>query len=95
MMLKDFGLWQNTARLFRGSFRRIYMAKVISLLGRGGQRFAENVLGWNRGTIREGFTELESGTPILDKYCHCGRKRTEQHLASEEYLRTLSNTNGQ
>ena len=56
------------------------MAEVVSLLGRGGQRFAETVLGWNRGTIRKGFIELESGTPIPNQYCRCGRKRAEDHL---------------
>jgi transposase len=56
------------------------MAQVVKLLGFGGQRFAENVLGWNRGTIRKGTIELESGIPIPDQYGNCGRKRTEYHL---------------
>ena len=56
------------------------MAQIVSLLGRGGQRFAENVLGWNRGTVRKGFIELKSDKPIADRYCHCGRKRVEFHL---------------
>lgn len=56
------------------------MAQVVNLLGRGGQRFAESVLGWNRGTIRKGFIELESGRTTADRYCHCGRKRIEFHL---------------
>ena len=45
------------ARL-KGSERREYMARVVHLLGRGGQSFAEQVLGWNRGTIRKGQREL-------------------------------------
>jgi transposase len=56
------------------------MAQVVKLLGHGGQCFAESVLGWNRGTIRKGLIELESGIPIFDQYCHCGRKRAEEHL---------------
>ena len=56
------------------------MAQIVSLLGRGGQRFAESVLGWNRGTIRKGFIELNSDKPIGDRYCYCGRKRVEFHL---------------
>ena len=56
------------------------MAEVVSLLGRGGQRFAETVLGWNRGTIRKGLSELASGIPIADQYRRCGRKRAEDHL---------------
>lgn len=56
------------------------MAKVVKLLGYGGQYFAEKVLGWNRGTIRKGIVELESGIPTPDQYSHCGRKRAEEHL---------------
>ncbi len=56
------------------------MAQVVKLLSHGGQCFAERVLGWNRGTIRKGLIELESGIPIPDQYCHCGRKRAEEHL---------------
>jgi transposase len=56
------------------------MAQVVKLLGYGGQRFAERVLGWNRMTIRKGTIELESGMSILDQYNHCGRKRVEYHL---------------
>jgi hypothetical protein len=36
------------------SDRRCFMAKVVNIIGRGGQRFAESVLGWNRCTIRKG-----------------------------------------
>ena len=56
------------------------MARVVKLLGYGGQYFAERALGWNRGTIRKGIIELESGMPIPDQYCHCGRKRAEERL---------------
>ena len=56
------------------------MAEIVALLGRGGQRFAERVLGWNRGTIRKGMAELESGSQTLDQYGNCGRKRVEHHF---------------
>ena len=56
------------------------MAQVVRLLGYGGQSFAEKALNWNRGTIRKGLIELESGTPIPDQYCHCGRKLVEHYL---------------
>jgi transposase len=55
------------------------MAQVVKLLGYGGQCFAERVLGWNRGTIRKGAIEFESGKIIPDQYSNCGRKRTEYH----------------
>jgi transposase len=56
------------------------MARVVKLLGYGGQCFAEKVLGWNRGTIRKGTIEFESGEIIPDQYSNCGRKRAEYHL---------------
>jgi len=51
----------ETAKVFKGSDRRVFMARVVKALGRGGQRYAEEELGWNRGTIRKGTQELESG----------------------------------
>jgi len=54
-------LFIETAQMLKGHERRIYMAKVVRLLGPGGQRQAEKELGWNRGTIRKGSRELSSG----------------------------------
>ena len=56
------------------------MAKVINILGRGGQRFGERLLNWNRKTIRKGQRELQSGEPIEDRFKDRGRKRIEHHL---------------
>ena len=56
------------------------MAEVTKLLGRGGQRFAEKVLKWNRVTIRKGQRELQSGKLIEDRFKDRGRKRAEHHL---------------
>lgn len=56
------------------------MAEVVSSLGRGGQRFAENHLGWNRKTIRKGVHERERGQPIKDRFEDRGRKKVEEHL---------------
>lgn len=56
------------------------MAAVIDLLGRGGQRFAERVLNWNRKTIRKGQREVQSGEAIEDRFKDRGRKRAEHHL---------------
>ncbi|MCU7880099.1 MAG: hypothetical protein KZQ66_20820 [Candidatus Thiodiazotropha sp. (ex Lucinoma aequizonata)] len=33
------------------------MGNVVNLIGRGGQCFAEEILGWNRVTIRKGQTD--------------------------------------
>jgi hypothetical protein len=56
------------------------MAQIVALLGRGGQRFAETVLGWNRPTIRKGQIELETGIEFIDRFSDRGRKRAEHHL---------------
>jgi transposase len=56
------------------------MAEVVQALGRGGQRFAERVLGWNRKTIRKGARECKSGQPRVDRFEDRGRKKVEERL---------------
>lgn len=56
------------------------MARVVEILGRGGQSFAERVLSWNRGTIRKGLLELRSGVPIEDRFDLRGRRKAEEIL---------------
>ena len=75
-------IWRNTAQLLKGSSRRTFMADVVRSLGRGGQRFAEKRLGWNRKTIRKGMQERDSGQPIQDRFQDRGRKKAEKHLPS-------------
>jgi len=70
----------ETAKTLKGSDRRIFMARVVKALGKGGQRHAEAELGWNRRTIRKGTRELESGTCFEDNFAARGRKRAEEHL---------------
>src|SRR5437660_6391770 len=70
----------NTAKDLKGSALRRFMARTVQALGKGGQRLAERELGWNRGTIRKGMHELESGICCLDAYAARGRKRSEEHL---------------
>jgi len=53
------------------------MGEVVNLLGRGGQSFAERALGWNRGTIRKGLAEIQSGQAIEDRFDLRGRRRVE------------------
>jgi hypothetical protein len=54
-------LFIKTADRLTGSTRRVFMAHVAQVLGKGGQRCVEVELGWNRGTIRKGQHELDSG----------------------------------
>jgi transposase len=70
----------KTAKDLKGSARRLFMARTVQVLGEGGQRLAERELGWNRGTIRKGTHELESGIVCYDAFSWRGRKRAEEHL---------------
>jgi Rhodopirellula transposase DDE domain len=73
-------LLRETEKVLKGSARRLFMARTVRALGEGGQRLAEQELGWNRGTIRKGQHELEQGIVCLDAYTSRGRKRSEAHL---------------
>jgi hypothetical protein len=77
-ILRQYAL--TTAASLDGSDRRLFMARTVQLLGSGGQRLAEQQLGWNRVTIRKGLHELTSGIRCLDAFGLRGRKRSEQHL---------------
>lgn len=70
----------ETAKVLKGSDRRLFMARSVKELGRGGQRLAERELGWDRETIRKGTRELQSGVVCLDAFSARGRKRAEEHL---------------
>ena len=70
----------ETAKMLKGSARRLFMARVVKSLGKGGQRRAEIELRWNRRTIRKGTHELESGFRCYDNFASRGRKPVEQHL---------------
>jgi len=70
----------DTAEALKGSQRRLFMAKTVAAMGRGGQLWAEAHLGWNRGTIRKGMHELRSGMTCVDAF-HCRRRKpAEEHL---------------
>ena len=70
----------ETAKALQGTERRVFMARTVRELGEGGQRLAERELGWNRGTIRKGEKELESGIADEDNFSARGRKPSEVHL---------------
>jgi hypothetical protein len=73
-------LVHDAATQLKGSARRVFMAKTVRELGKGGQRRAERELGWSRMTIRKGTHELDSGIACLDGFALRGRKRAEEHL---------------
>ena len=70
----------DAAKALKGGLRRLFMAKTVSAMGRGGQVWAEAHLGWNRETIRKGTHELRSGMTCVDAF-HCRRRKpAEEHL---------------
>lgn len=73
-------LYQASAKTLKGHERRVFMARVVKLLGKGGQWQAKRELGWDRDTIRKGMRELDSGLAWMDAYSARGRKRAEEKL---------------
>lgn len=71
---------QETAKKLKGASRRRFMAQIVLEVGYGGQSKAEKELGWNRGTIRKGVSEVISGITKVDNYHARGRKKAEWHL---------------
>src|SRR3982751_1656309 len=73
-------LFIDAARALKGPKRRLFMAKTVDAMGRGGQIWAEAHLRWNRETIRKGMHELRTGMTCLDAF-HCRRRKpAEEHL---------------
>jgi transposase len=68
------------AKTLKGSLRRLFMAQTVKAMGRGGQRWAQEHLGWCRETIRKGTHELESGLTCVDAFSLRRRKPVEEHL---------------
>ncbi len=64
----------------KGSSRRVFMAKTVIALGKGGQRRAEQELNWDRKTIFKGTREHSSGIVCVDNYSGRGRKSTQKRL---------------
>ena len=72
--------YREAAQALKGHDRRLFMARIVNALGRGGQSWAERELGWCRETLRKGLHELASGEPITDNFSARGRKPAEEHL---------------
>jgi hypothetical protein len=64
----------DAAKALTGSQKRLFMARTVAAMGRGGQRWAQVNLGWCRETIREGAHELRSGMSCVDAF-HCRRRK--------------------
>ncbi len=70
----------DAAKALKGSQRRLFMAKTVQAMGRGGQRWALEHLGWCRDTVRKGTHELDSGMTCVDAFSARRRKPAEEHL---------------
>ena len=73
-------LLMETAKELKGAAKRRFMARTVKELGAGGQSLAERELGWDRGTVRKGIREVDSGITCMDNYQGRGRKKVEEHL---------------
>src|SRR3954464_13782111 len=70
----------DAAKALKGSQKRVFMAKTVGGMGGGGQRWAQEHLGWCRETIRKGTHELRTGMTCVDAF-HCRRRKpAEEHL---------------
>ncbi len=68
----------ETRAKLKSSERRKFMAEVVRLMGKGGQRRAERELGWDRKVIIKGTKELDSGFDCIDNFSGRGRKSIEE-----------------
>jgi len=73
-------LYKETAKILKGTERRVFMARVVKTLGHGGQYYVEREFHWNHETIKKGKQELETGEPIVDNFSARGRKTVEEEL---------------
>ncbi|MDQ7084258.1 MAG: hypothetical protein Q9M36_04695 [Sulfurovum sp.] len=73
-------LYKETAKILKGTQRRVFMARVVKALGYGGQYYVEKEFHWNRETLKKGKQELESGEAIIDNFSARGKKRIEEKL---------------
>ena len=70
----------ETVKVLKGYQKRLFMARVVKSLGRGGMSFAQKELGWNEGSIRKGIHELRTGIECVDAVNLRGRKKAEEKL---------------
>ncbi len=70
----------DAAQALKASQKRLFMARTVQAMGRGGQRWAEQHLGWCRDTVRKGMHELQSGMTCADAFSARRRKPAEEHL---------------
>ena len=70
----------ETAKVLKGHQKRLFMARVVQSLGRGGMSFAQREFGWNEGAVGKGQHELRTGIECIDAVNQRGRKKAEEKL---------------
>ena len=73
-------LYKETAKILKGTDRRVFMARVVETLGYGGQHYVEKEFHWSHETIKKGNHELKTGEKIVDNFSARGKKRVEERL---------------
>ena len=84
MILGIFGkckdIFKETLNKLKGSDRRVALAKVSVVIGRGGQSFVAKEFKVSRDTVRKGHHELRTGITIVDAFNARGRHAIEKIL---------------
>ena len=73
-------IFKETLNKLKGSDRRVALASVSDVIGKGGQSIVANEFKVSRDTIRKGLHELNSGFEIVDAFNARGRKPIEEKL---------------
>ena len=60
-------LYKETAKILKGTERRVFMARVVKILGHGGQYYVEREFHWNHETIKKGATLTQLRHQIFNK----------------------------
>lgn len=76
--LKEF--FKATAKSLKGGARRVFMARTVHELGKGGQSEAIRELGWSQWSIDKGRREWASGITCVDAFNLRGCKPLEARL---------------
>jgi hypothetical protein len=89
-------VWQQCLAQLSGQSRRIFMASVVTGLGRGGTAWAKRELGWDPTTLRKGLAELRTGVARADNLHLRGRKGYAAKLPHlQDDLRAICEANCQ
>lgn len=73
-------IFKETLNKLKGSDRRVALASVSEVIGKGGQSLVAKEFNVSRDTIRKGRHELKSGITIVNAFNARGRKKIEEKL---------------